>query len=109
MLEFIEMTPFEKDRGQYFSDDSYRKFQDYLISDPRIGDVMEGTGGFRKVRWKDANKNQGKSGGIRIVYYFVDQDNQVFLAKIIGKSRVANLNDKQKKELKTIASFLDGR
>lgn len=108
MLEFIEMTPFEKERDEYFSDDSYRKFQQHLISDPRSGDVIEGTGGFRKIRWKDANKNQGKSGGIRVIYYFIDEDGQIFLAKIISKSKVDNLSKKQKNDLKVIASFLDG-
>ncbi|MBV8165173.1 MAG: addiction module toxin RelE, partial [Alphaproteobacteria bacterium] len=41
---------------------------DFLANNPLAGDVIEGTGGVRKVRF--AAKGRGKSGGVRVIYYF---------------------------------------
>ena len=40
----------------------------YLAANPKVGDLMEGTGGIRKLRW--GRGSQGKSGGVRVIYYF---------------------------------------
>jgi mRNA-degrading endonuclease RelE of RelBE toxin-antitoxin system len=39
-----------------------------LAMNPRAGDLIRGTGGVRKLRW--ARGGRGKSGGVRIIYYF---------------------------------------
>ncbi|GAC11672.1 hypothetical protein GCHA_3742 [Paraglaciecola chathamensis S18K6] len=41
------------------------------MSDPKQGDVIQGTGGLRKLRV--ASKGKGKRGGSRVIYYFFDQ------------------------------------
>lgn len=43
---------------------------DYLAAHPQAGDIMEGTGGIRKLRW--ARDSKGKSGGVRVIYYCHD-------------------------------------
>ena len=47
---FVESTIFEKYRNEYLSDDEFRLFQAELMSNPKQGDVIQGTGGLRKIR-----------------------------------------------------------
>lgn len=64
---FVELPPFERHRPAYFSDESFRTFQNLLIEHPDAGDVIEGTGGLRKIRHADEKRGKGKRGGLRIV------------------------------------------
>ncbi len=41
---------------------------EYLAANPKAGDLMQGTGGIRKLRW--GRGGLGKSGGVRVIYYF---------------------------------------
>jgi hypothetical protein len=52
-VEFIEAPTFTALVAEYLEDDEYRALQLFLAGDPEAGDVMPGTGGFRKVRWAD--------------------------------------------------------
>lgn len=47
---FVELPPFQRHRQDYLSDESFRAFQQMLMENPEAGDVIEGTGGLRKVR-----------------------------------------------------------
>jgi hypothetical protein len=44
-----------------------------------------GTGGFRKVRWADRRRGQGRRGGLRLVYFHFEQDHQLWLLTLYGK------------------------
>ena len=57
---FIELPPFERHRQSYLSDESFREFQKMLMENPEVGDVIEGTGGLRKVRYADEKRGKGK-------------------------------------------------
>ncbi len=50
-------------------------------------------GGIRKVRCAQGNK--GKSGGIRVIYYWVTEDDQIFFLVAYPKSLKDNLTDKE--------------
>lgn len=50
-MEFIEAPLFTLLLPDFLTDDGYRELQQHLSSDPEVGDVMPGTGGFRKLRW----------------------------------------------------------
>ena len=67
-LVFLETPLFTRLLGDYLSDESYRELQRALMENPEMGDVMPGTGGFRKVRWEDARRGKGKRGGLRVIY-----------------------------------------
>jgi len=69
MLEFIEAPLFTQLLPEYLNDDEYRELQFHLANDPEAGDVIQGTGGFRKLRWADPRRGQGRRGGLRIIYY----------------------------------------
>jgi len=71
---------------------------------------MPGTGGFRKVRWADPRRGKGRRGGLRVVYYYFAQDQEIWLMTLFDKDEAADLLPKEKKALKAaIAAELDWR
>ncbi|STX88298.1 hypothetical protein [Legionella feeleii] len=59
---FIETPIFTEDVIELLSDDEYSEFQTYLANNPTAGDVIQHTGGLRKMRWSANGK--GKRGGV---------------------------------------------
>ena len=76
----------------------------YLALHPQSGDEIPGTGGVRKVRF--AARGKGKSGGVRVVYYFFDEENPLYAIFLYGKNEQADLTSKQKREVKAFAATL---
>ena len=68
------------------------------MSDPKKGDVIQGTGGLRKIRV--AGKDKGKRGGSRVIYYFLDNLQRFYLLTIYSKNEISDLSADQKKQLK---------
>jgi mRNA-degrading endonuclease RelE of RelBE toxin-antitoxin system len=88
-MEFIEAIAFTKYLYDYLSEDEYLGLQSYLLQYPESGKVVPGSGGVRKVRW--AMSGRGKSGGVRVIYYFKKQDDEIWLLTIYSKNEVANI------------------
>lgn len=74
----------------------------YLAEHPRAGDIMEGTGGVRKLRWRRGS--QGKSGGVRVIYYYHDDLMPLYLLTLFAKGDKANLTKSERNDL---AGFVD--
>lgn len=87
---FVETNIFSKLLHEHLSDDEYRRLQMYLIEQPDAGAVIRGSGGVRKVRWAAGGK--GKSGGLRVIYYWVKTDEQIFLLTLYGKGEQETLS-----------------
>ena len=68
------------------------------MANPKQGDVIQGTGGLRKVRI--AGRGKGKRGGSRVIYYYFDEKRRFYLLTIYGKNEMSDLNAEQKKQLK---------
>ncbi len=64
---FIETSVFTRRVKELIDEDAYTAFQNVLVVNPAAGDVIEGTGGIRKIRV--AAKSHGKRGGARVIYY----------------------------------------
>jgi len=77
---------------------------DYLAAHPRSGDVMEGTGGIRKLRW--GRGSRGKSGGVRIIYYYHDERIPLYLLTVFGKNERANLSKAERNDLAKLVDLL---
>lgn len=67
---FVELPFFERIRKDDMDDEAYRLLQLALLDNPKVGDVMEGTGGLRKLRQADPRRGKGKRGGLRVIYYW---------------------------------------
>jgi mRNA-degrading endonuclease RelE of RelBE toxin-antitoxin system len=98
-VEFIEARAFTKLLANYMDDDEYRVFQAFLVHSPTAGDVVQGTGGFRKI-WTDNRRSKGKRGGLRVIYYFVDGDALIWLLTVYGKDEADDLTPEQKRQLR---------
>lgn len=101
-IEFIETSVFSRQREALLTDDEYRVFQEMLIINPLEGDLIQGTGGCRKVRFAPESNNKGKSGGIRSIYYFQNGEGRIWLFMAYPKSRKDNLSGEEKNALKAI-------
>ena len=88
-MEFIETTIFSMYVYEYLSEDEYIGLQSLLVLYPKSGKVVPGSGGVRKIRW--ALSGKGKSGGVRIIYYFKPNDNEIWLLTIYSKNEVENI------------------
>jgi hypothetical protein len=99
-MEFVEAPAFTRYLSDYLSDDAYRELQTRLAANPGFGDLMPGTGGFRKMRWADARRGKGRRGGLRIIYFYFPSDHQIWLMTLYDKSEAADLTAKEKKALK---------
>jgi hypothetical protein len=100
-LEFVELPRFTAIVTALVSDEDYRRFQNELIENPEKGDVIQGTGGFRKTRMRLAAG--GKSGGARVIYLYLADHDVIFLATAYKKTKRETLTDNEKKNLKEAA------
>ena len=83
-MVFIETSIFTKHLSQYMKDEEYRLFQLYLMDNTEKGDIVKGSGGVRKIRW--AIKNKGKSGGVRVIYYWKENAGETWLLTLYAKN-----------------------
>ena len=95
-LEFVEAPPFTRHLSEYLSEDGYKDLQSRLAANPDLGDLMQGTGGFRKLRWADARRGKGRRGGLRIIYYHFLSDHQIWLMTLYNKDEASDLTAQQK-------------
>jgi hypothetical protein len=102
IASFIELPPFEKYRPNYLDDEAFRTLQISLMANPELGDVIEGTGGLRKLRHGDARRGKGKRGGLRVIYYFWDGKRQFWLFTLYDKDEMDDLSATEKKVLKAM-------
>ena len=99
-LVFKETPLFTRLLADYLTDDAYRHLQQALMETPELGDVMPGTGGFRKLRWQDSRRGKGKRGGLRVIYYYLTADNQIWFFTLYDKDEAADLTPEEKRGLK---------
>lgn len=59
-MEFLEAPAFTRHVSSYLADDDYRELQSWLASHPDSGDLIPGSGGFRKLRWADPKRGKGR-------------------------------------------------
>lgn len=89
-MEFIETPVFTRQVTALLDDDDYATLQNKLAQHPDLGDVLQGGGGIRKLR--HALPGKGKSGGVRVIYYWLRDDGQIYMLLIYPKSKKDNLN-----------------
>src|SRR5258708_39051067 len=99
-MEFFEAPAFTRHLPDYLNDVDYAKLQAKLAANPELGDLMPGTGGFRKMRWADVRRGKGRRGGLRIIYYHFKSDHQIWLMTAYDKDEASDLSPKEKKALK---------
>ena len=90
--------------NKLFSEEERADIVAMLAADPECGDLIRGTGGFRKVRV--ARKGMGKSGGARVVYIWRNQRFPVFLITVFAKNQKENLSRAERNTLRKRANSI---
>ena len=99
-MVIIETPIFTKLTTELMNDDEYKDLQEALVSRPDRGSLIKNSGGLRKVRW--ALEGRGKSGGARVIYYWMTDNDQLYMLLAYPKNVQDNLTDTQLKALKKI-------
>ena len=89
MFTVIETPTFESDARSIWSEEEHGAFCAWIAANPEAGDVIPGSGGYRKVRWSLSGR--GKRGGSRIIYFNQLADGEIWLLVIYSKSVRGNI------------------
>ena len=103
-MEFIETPTFTRLLTALLSDDEYLGLQNVLLDDPSRGSLIKGGGGIRKLR--HALTGRGKSGGIRVIYYWIRDDQQIFMLLVYPKSKKDDQTDRETAMLRELVKEL---
>lgn len=79
---------------------------DALVLSPEKGAIIKGTGGIRKLRWRTGKDNKGKSGGVRVLYYYDKEIVIVLLITLFKKADKENIDESEKAQLKKLLPTL---
>ena len=105
---FIELPLFRsKWKSLGLTDEDLRRLQEEILLDPKIGAVIRGTGGIRKMRF--AFEDRGKSGSIRVIYVDFEIYEKIFLITAYPKNEKDNLTDAERNELKQLITVLENQ
>ena len=92
-MEFIETPTFTRMLVELLTDDEYAGLQCVLLVNPEAGDIVKGGGGIRKLR--HALPGRGKRGGVRVIYYWLRKDGQIYMLLIYPKSKKDTLTARE--------------
>lgn len=103
---FIEL-PIFKSRWEALglNEEDLLRLQIELLADPKAGDVMQGTGGVRKMRF--AFEHRGKSGGVRVIYVDFEVYEKIYLLTAYTKNEKDDLTKKERSEIKQLIEVLE--
>jgi hypothetical protein len=104
MQTIVELLEFQKRASGLLKEHEKASIINYLALHPKSGDLMQGAGGIRKLRWSAQGK--GKSGGVRVIYYFYNGTMPLFLLTVFGKGEKANLSKAERNELARFTNLL---
>ena len=99
-MEIFETSVFTRQITGFVSDEDYRQLQSLLVMNPLAGALIKNSGGLRKLRWRI--EGRGKSGGIRVIYYYITSDNKVFMLVAYDKRKTDDLTKRELASLKKL-------
>lgn len=100
-LLFIEATRFTERILALRAEPDLWKLEDLLCQKPESGRVIQGTGGFRKIRM--GLPGRGKRSGCRVIYLYIKSASRIYFVYLYPKNEEVDLSADQKKQLKQIA------
>jgi hypothetical protein len=104
LFTVYQTVAFERYAPGMLGPEGVEDFIDYIAANPLAGNVIEGTGGVRKIRW--GRPGMGKRGGARILYYYHDDDNPIGLLTIYGKGDKDTLTKGEKADFRKLTATI---
>jgi len=106
-MVIVETSVFTKIIGTLLNDEEYRALQNTLVEMPSSGNLIQGSGGLRKIRWRGSGR--GKRGGTRVIYYWAANHDQIFMLYAYAKNEFEDLTKDQLSILKqaVLSEFKD--
>jgi len=99
MLEFLETPAFTRQIMELMTDTDYAALQGWLVVNPEAGDLIQGTGGLRKIRWQEPQRRKGKRGGARVIYYWYEPRTVIYMLLAYSKGKREDLSAREKRVL----------
>ena len=104
--EFIALPSFLAKWNRIgFTEEDMIRLERELCANPKVGAVLRGTNGARKMRFSFFNR--GKSGSARVIYVDFEVSQRLYFVNVFAKSEKENISDEERNELKTIVEILE--
>jgi len=102
IAEIVSLSAYETQVSALLTEEERLAMEFFVACGPEDHPVIPGSGGFRKARW--ARPGKGKSGGFRVVYFFLAKPGRIYMATIYAKSRRETLSAADRNVLAKIAT-----
>jgi hypothetical protein len=102
LITVVETREFQQRAATRMSEAERQAFITFIAGHPEDGTVMVGTGGLRKSRWGVGSR--GKSGGVRVIYYYHNPTMPLFLLTVFAKNERDNLSQRDRQSLRQVVT-----
>ena len=102
IAEIVSLSGYESQVSALLNEEERMAMEFYIACAPEGHPVIPGAGGFRKARW--ARQGKGKSGGFRVIYFFLSEPGRIYMAAINAKSRKETLSAADRNVLARLAA-----
>ena len=102
IAEIVSLSGYESQVAALLSEDERIAMEFYVACAPEDHPVIPVSGGFRKDRW--SRRGEWKSGGFRVVYFFLAGPGRIYMAAIYAKSRKETLSGADQNALAKLAA-----
>ena len=103
-IAVVETPEFLSATRKLLTDEERAVLVDYLAHNPTAGDLIRGTGGVRKFRWR--LEGRGKRGGARVIYFYCSADIPLFALTAYAKDERADLSEKDRYDFRRLTKPL---
>jgi hypothetical protein len=103
-ITVVELPVFLRQAAAVWNEADRSEFVDHIARNAEAGDLIPDTGGVRKIRWQ--RRGMGKRGGVRVVYFYHNQQMPLFLLLVYAKSQRVDMTADEKKIVRAMASTL---
>jgi hypothetical protein len=103
-ITIAETIGFMKAAEKIWSEVELAALVDHLALNPEDGDIIPGTGGVRKLRWRKAGT--GKRGGVRVIYFYYQMDCPLYLLLAYAKAQATDLTEDEKRIVAGFAAII---
>ena len=104
LLTVAETSLFLRQAADVWTDAERTAFVDFIAANPEEGDLIQDTGGIRKVRW--SRQGSGKRGGVRVVYFYHDTAMPLYLLMVYAKAQREDLSPDEKRRVRELVTAL---